>query len=157
MSLIYETDNFHVLAHPRPQICRTEGGHIKIVAKRPIEDRTGLTPTEAIELMRLTMIVGEAMVKGMEKRGINIVKINYQENGNWAFKYGKRPHLHIHLYARTVESKGHPFPEAVVSLPLESGYYDNFKPLDNDDIKEIRAQILKMVKEDKYQLEKWHL
>lgn len=155
MPPIYETENFEVIAHLRPQICRSEGGHIKVVAKRDIEDRTKLTPEEAIDLMRTTMLVGEAMTVGMTNRGIKIIKINYQDNGNWAFKYGKKPHLHVHLYARCENSKHHPFPEAIVSLPLESGYYDSFEPLNQDDIKEIKKQIEILEKTDKYRKENW--
>jgi hypothetical protein len=32
--------------------------------------------------MRLTMVVGEAMIKVMNDHGVDIVKINYQDNGN---------------------------------------------------------------------------
>lgn len=157
MSVIYETKHFEVIAHPRPQICRSEGGHIKVVAKRDVEDRTQLNPEEAIDLIRATMLAGEALVLGMKNRGIEIIKINYQENGNWAFKYGRKPHLHIHLYARVKDSKHHEFPEAIVSLPLESGYYDKFEPLNEDDIKEIQKQISILEKTDKYKLENWGL
>ena len=41
----------------------------------------------------------------MKNRGINIERINYQDNGNWAYLKGTKPMFHIHLYGRTKESK----------------------------------------------------
>ena len=77
VSLIYETKNFIVESHDEPFVTRTDGGHIRIRIKdESISDRTKLDPATAIELMRLTMIVGEAMQTGMNKVGIPVVKIN---------------------------------------------------------------------------------
>ena len=96
MALIYETKNFIVESHEKPFVTRTDGGHIRIKVKdKSITDRTKLSPKTAIELMRLTMIVGEAMEKGMNKRGINVIKINYQDMGNWAYKKGEKPRVWV--------------------------------------------------------------
>lgn len=87
MALIYETDNFMVEAHEQPFLPRTDGGHIRIKVKDDsITDRTKLDAKTAIELMRLSMIVGEALETAMNRCGIPVVKINYQDMGNWAFK-----------------------------------------------------------------------
>lgn len=99
MSLIFETTNFIVESHEKPEIDRIEGGHIKISPKVEIEDRALLTPEQAIELMRLTIVMGIAMKEGMKRSGVNIGRINYQDNGNWT------PHLHIHLYGRAIDAK----------------------------------------------------
>ena len=74
---IYETENFEVVTHEKPFVSREEGGHIKIVTKTGVEDRTKLTPKTAKELMRLTMLVGEAFQNAMNNRGIPVIKINY--------------------------------------------------------------------------------
>ena len=76
MAFIYETENFDVITHEKPFVSRTDGGHIKIVTKTGIEDRVQLQPKQAIELMRLTMLVGEAMQVAMNNRNIPVVKIN---------------------------------------------------------------------------------
>ena len=44
--------------------------------------------------MKLTMVTGEAMQNVLTKKGIDIGRINYQDNGNW------RHELHVHLYGR---------------------------------------------------------
>jgi len=156
MAIIYQTRNFIVESHDKPFVSRTDGGHLRItVIDRSIPDRTHLSPDVAIELMRLTMIVGEAMECGMNERGIEVVKINYQDMGNWAFKTGDRPFLHIHVFGRTFAAKHQIFPESVQLPARESGFYDGFEPLDQGDIIAIQKQIESIERRDKYQLSEW--
>lgn len=155
MALIYETDNFEVVTHEHPFVSREEGGHIKIVVKSEITDRTKLSILQAKELMRLTMIMGEAFQIAMNNRGVPVVKINYEDLGNWAYKKDKLPKLHIHLFGRAENAKKQVFPEAVYLPPRESGFYDNFIPLDDTDIEELKKQIIIIENEDKYKIENW--
>ncbi len=144
MAFIYETKNFIVESHERPFVSRTDGGHIRIIAKdKDITDRTKLSLDQAHELMELTMIVGKALQEGMNKRGVPVVKVNYHDMGNWAFKSNKRPILHIHVFGRAKNAKEQPFPEAVFLPARETGFYDEFKPLNKEDVKVIRKIILK--------------
>ncbi len=158
MTEIYQTENFIVEAPEKPLLTRTDGGDIRIRVKdATITDRTKLSPTAAIELMRLTMIVGDAMQQGMNNRGINVVKINYQDMGNWAFKTGTKPFLHVHLFGRAKEAKFQIFPEAAYLPDRSSGFYDKFEPLDDSDILEIQKQIEIISKENKYKDSEWTL
>ncbi len=158
MAQIYQTENFIVESHEKPFITRADGGHIRIRIKDvSIPDRTQLTPTIAIELMRLTMLIGEAMEKGLNNRGIKIVKINYQDMGNWAFKTGDKPFLHVHVFGRTKNAKHQVFSESVYLPDRSSGFYDKFEPLNNDDILEIKKQIELLSRQDKYQSSEWGL
>lgn len=64
---IYETENFVVAVPKVPHIPRTDGGHLWIRGKKEyFESRNELTPKLAIEVMRLTMLMSEAMRKGMK-------------------------------------------------------------------------------------------
>lgn len=158
MAFIYETKNFIVEAFETPHVTRTDGGHIRIKIKdESFTDRTKVSPEIAIEFMRLTMIVGNAMELAMNNRGINVVKINYQDMGTWAFKTGKQPFFHIHIYGRAKDAKYQPFPESVYLPDRSTGFYDKFEPLNNEDILEIQKQISIIEKQDKYQLNKWNL
>ncbi|QQS61515.1 MAG: hypothetical protein IPN70_01100 [Candidatus Moraniibacteriota bacterium] len=158
MAKIYLTENFIVESHEKPFVSRTDGGHIRIRIKdASIPDRTHLVPAVAIELMRLTMIVGEAMEKSLNNRGIKVVKINYQDMGNWAFKTGEKPFLHVHVFGRTFDAKDQVFPESVYLPARESGFYDKFEPLNKEDILEIQKQIDIIAKQDKYQASEWGL
>jgi len=72
MVKIYESDNFIVEAPDKPHVDRGDGGHIKIYPKIRLVDRCELSPKQAIELMRLTIISGQAMTKVMNEHGVDI-------------------------------------------------------------------------------------
>jgi diadenosine tetraphosphate (Ap4A) HIT family hydrolase len=108
MALIFESENFIVEAADRPHVDRLDGGHIRILPKARVRDRTQLSPDLAKELMKLTMIAGEAMEMALGRRGIDIGRINYQDNGNWGVFKPEGPYLHLHLYGRARSAKSLP-------------------------------------------------
>lgn len=157
MIFIYETENFIVEAFDRPFVTRTDGGHIKITPKVEVLDRTELSPELAIELMRLTMIIGKATTIGLNNRGIDVGRINYQENGNWGVLKPDGPYLHIHITGRAKSAKFQKWGDALHLPKRDTGFYDDFEPLSDEDIKEIQKQIDVILKEEKYQNKEWGL
>lgn len=158
MAYIYETKNFIVEAPDRPLVSRLDGGHIRIGCKDgSITDRTKLDPKTAVELMRLSMLIGEAMETALTKQGIPIVKINYQDMGNWAYKAGKLPTLHIHVFGRSKDAVYQPFPESVNLPDRSTGFYECFEPLNNEDIGAIQREVSTLVTEEKYAEHNWEL
>src|SRR3990167_6853838 len=156
MAVIYETKNFIVEAVDKPHVDRDDGGHIKITPKVRVVDRQQLSPKLSIELMRLTVLVGEAMTTAMNQRGVDIGRINYQDNGNWSvFKPGG-PQMHIHLYGRAKGAKYNKYGEAIFSKKMnETDWYENFKPLSEEDVKEIKKEIETVFQMDKFQNSEW--
>lgn len=154
---VYEKDGFIVEAVEKPHVPREDGGHIKISPKERLIDRIDMTPEQAKNLMRLTMVVGEAMKIGMNNRGVDIGRINYQDNGNWSVFKPEGPYLHIHLYGRAKSAKVHKYGDACFFPHREEQpeYYERFEPLNEGDILEIKKQIEKIFKEDKYQDKNW--
>ena len=144
MTIIFETKNFVLESHEKPEIDRLEGGHVKISPKTVIEDRTKLTPKQAIELMRFTIISGEAMKLAMKEIGINIGRINYQDNGNWS------PYLHIHLYCRAENATMQKYGD-----PITPGHKDEYSPLNKDDIQRIKIHLDNLFKLDKFSDSVW--
>ena len=51
--------------------------------KVTVADRTQLDRERAVELMKLTMVAGEAMKTVLTQHGVDIGRINYHDNGNW--------------------------------------------------------------------------
>ena len=150
---IYETANFKVEVVPRPHVSREEGGHLRIKSKEKyFSSRMDFDSNEAKEVMRLSMMAGEALKRAMILRGIPIVRINYMEAGNWAAKSGKPFFFHIHVYGRAENAKIQIWPEAVQLPSRDTGFYDNFLPLDSDDIVELKKQFSMIEKEKKYRL-----
>lgn len=154
--VIYETENFVGAVPIKPDVPRLDGGQIWIRAKEKyFESRTDFQPKIAIEVMRMTMLLGEAMVAGMKNRGIEIERINYQENGNWAYQDGKKPTFHIHLYGRTKNAKTQVFGEALNFPNKSTGFYENFEPFNEEDMTEIKKQIEILEKLEKYDVANW--
>ena len=78
-NVIWESRYGALCVPKEPHIPREDGGHLWIrLRDRAPDNRVKLSPAEAIDVMRLSMMAGEAMVAAMEKRGIYIALINYQ-------------------------------------------------------------------------------
>ena len=147
MALIYEARHFELLAPERPHVTRGDGGHIVINPKTAVEDRTLLDRERAIELMKLTMVAGAAMTTVLTRKGIEIGRMNYQDNGNW------RHELHVHLYGRarnaTIQKWG-----TFLQLPPTRERFNaemgNLEPLNAEDIADLRAEIERLLATQKY-------
>jgi diadenosine tetraphosphate (Ap4A) HIT family hydrolase len=148
--IIYETANFCIKAADRPFVDRAEGGHIYIYPKVPVRDRTLLSPPLAIEYTKLSMVVGQALKSAMARRGVDIGIVNYQDMGNWGVFKPEGPTLHMQIYGRATTATVQKYGDAVQLPHRETGFYDNFKPLNEEDIKEIRADIEVLMQTDKY-------
>ena len=144
MTLIYETENFTLESHEKPEIDRLEGGHIKINPKVSVIDRTYLSPKQAVELMRFTIVAWKAMISWMKKRWVEIGRINYQDNWNW------KPELHIHLYGRAINSIMQKYWD-----PIIPWFKDWYNQLDEQDILEIRKECEKLFISEEFSDKLW--
>lgn len=157
MPLIFETENFTVEAVEKPHVDRDDGGHIKIAPKVRVLDRQHLSPKLAKKLMKLTVLVGEAMMGVMNRRGVDVERVNYQDMGNWSVFKSEGPYFHYHLYGRAKSAKYQKYGESVY-LPLRDDhpeFYSEFKPLNDGDVAEIRKEIERLLKTEKYQDKEW--
>jgi diadenosine tetraphosphate (Ap4A) HIT family hydrolase len=154
---IYQTENFIVEAPGFPHVTRTDGGHIKVSPKIKVVDRTQLTPRLATELMRLTMVAGEAMATALNERGIDIGRINYHDDGNWTVFKPEGPYLHIHLYGRAKSAKIEKWGDAIFSPQRSTGFYDGFEPLNQEDVAAIKKEIESIFSREKYSDKNWGL
>ncbi|MFZ5437915.1 MAG: HIT domain-containing protein [Patescibacteria group bacterium] len=148
--LIFSGQHFTVERHPQPFVDRTEGGHLRIFPKdHSISERRELTKDQALEFMKLSAAAGEALELAMNELGVPVVKINYEDLGNWAFKRGERPVLHLHIFGRSKNAVKQKFPEAVYLPDRSSGFYDDFEPLTMADMKLINKYLVEIL-ETKY-------
>lgn len=159
MPRILETKNLIVKAHDEPHHSRENGGHIVVSPKQAYVQRYDIPLDVATELMHTTMLVGEAATNVLRKTGIDVVRINYQDNGNWAYKDPEpKPGVHIHLYIRTTH-ECHPandprfqtFPDALYFPDRATGYYDQFKPLTSEVCASIKEEAIRLLATDKYE------
>ena len=150
--LIFETVSFKAVAPNKPHIDREDGGHIIIIKKvNDCKDRTQLSTEECIEMMLLSMAVGEAMQTTLSKSGVDIACVNYQENGNWAYLQGIAPQIHLHLYGRAKSAEKQPFGQALYFPEPKSSFYEGLEPLSETDIENINGEIKAVCKNAKYQ------
>jgi hypothetical protein len=63
----------------------------------------------------------------------------------------------MHLFGRVRDAKYQIFPESVYLPAYESGFYNKFKPLNNEDILEIQKQIKIILEKKKYKFSEWTL
>lgn len=147
---IFETDNFYIQAASRPFIDRAEGGHVYLFPKVAVRDRTKLSPRLAVEYQKLSMVVGEALVSAMARRGVDIGIVNYQDMGNWGVFKPEGPSLHLQIYGRATTAQIQKYGDAVQLPHRETGFYDNFKPLDEEDIAELKKDIESLLQSEKY-------
>jgi diadenosine tetraphosphate (Ap4A) HIT family hydrolase len=93
------------------------------------------------------MVAGKAMKTVLSRKGIDIGRINYQDNGNW------RHELHVHLYGRARGAKlqiyGHPLalPPTAQAFKEQMG---NLEPLYADDISELKVEMERLLDSAKY-------
>lgn len=86
----------------------------------------------------------------MARRGVDIGIVNYQDMGNWGVFSPEGPSLHMQIYGRATTATVQKYGDAVLLPNRSTGFYDNFKPLDADDIKEIKMDIEKLLQSEKY-------
>jgi len=144
---VFEARHFILVVPERPHVARSDGGHLVIHPKVAVEDRTQLTREQAIELVKLTMVAGEAMKTVLTARGIDLGRINYQDNGNW------RPELHVHLYGRARSAVLQPWGHALAFPPTAAAFREqmgNLEPLSAEDAADLSAEITRLWNSEKY-------
>jgi diadenosine tetraphosphate (Ap4A) HIT family hydrolase len=157
-NIIFESSSFTVERSPNPFVSREEGGHIRIFPKNlEVSCINDLTPRQAIELIRLEMVVREALIEGMNQQGIKVVWVNLEDLGNWAFKRNERPRLHIHVFGRVFSEGKQSMPEAIYLPDRSSGFYEGFQPLTDDDMKLISNLIKEKFNDQKYNDSNWKI
>lgn len=141
---------FKVEVPEQVHVDRDDGGHLVIHPLTKVKDRTQLSPDQAKDLIRLTMVVGEAMQAALNQRGIDVQRINYQDNGNWGVFDEDGPTMHEHLYGRARSAKLQPFGQALHLPDPSSGFYKGLRPLSGDDVAAIRREIARLLRSPKY-------
>ncbi len=159
MPIILETKHFLIEGHDHPHHDRDNGGHAKINPRERFSDRTQMPMDLYLEMMQWVLVLGEAITTVMRQKGIPVVRINYQDNGNWPYFLNKEPQVHVHLYVRSSEEK-HPagdlrfkaFPNSLFT-PYSGDdpeYYSNFIPYSEGDCIAIKTEILRLLETAKY-------
>lgn len=161
MPIVLQTNKFIVQGHDQPHHDRDNGGHAKVSPVEKYGDRTQMPMDLYLTMMQLVMISGEAITNVMRSKGIEVVRINYQDNGNWSYfpSINTEPQVHVHLYVRsknekhpTNHPKFQPFPQAIFNGFRDDfpEYYESLKPYTQQDCSDIKLEIDRLLETDKY-------
>lgn len=100
--------------------------------------------------MKLSMVAGEALTTVLGKQGIDIGIVNYQEMGNWSVFKPEGVTMHMHIFGRAKTATKQKYGEAVLLPRRETGFYEGFELLNDNDIKEMGIEIDRLLATDKY-------
>ena len=85
-----------------------------------------------------TQLLGYAMREVLTAHDIDLYRINYQDNGNWAFLRGdSHPLMHIHLYGRVKNETRQSYGQALVFPDPGDEYYRGLVPVPDEILYEI--------------------
>ena len=143
---VYEDRYFQVVAPEFPLNCREDGGHLVVVKKEPVTDRSDLTYQEAIAFMRISMAAGKAMYEVL-----GIERMNYEDLGNWGLDDPGGAKMHLHLFGRSREQIHQIRGQHMFLYPKDHSIYKgHLKPLTEDDLARLRTRITEILTEPKY-------
>ena len=117
-----------------------------MVKREKVTDRSELTIMEAIDFMRVSMLVGKAMYQVL-----SVERVNYEDLANWALDDPEGPKMHLHFFGRA-RSQIHQIRGQHLSLfpkghPIYEGH---LKPFSEDEAERLRVKIEEISREEKY-------
>ncbi|MGD0918685.1 MAG: hypothetical protein ABSB22_19730 [Thermodesulfobacteriota bacterium] len=143
---VYEDRYFKVISPPFPLNCRNDGGHLVLIKKEKVHDRSDMTWQEAIDFMRISMAVGKAMydVLGIER-------MNYEDLGNWGIDEPGGAKMHLHFFGRAKEQTHQIRGHHMFLYPRGHRIYQgHLKAFSDEDLEKLRRRIGEILNEEKY-------
>lgn len=143
---VYEDEYFKVIVPKVPLNCRADGGHLILLKKDPVFDRSDLSCEEAIDFVRISMAVGRAMydVLGVER-------MNYEDLGNWGLDDPGGPKMHLHFFGRAKEQTHQVRGQHMFLFPKDHPIYrGHLQPLSDNEVDALRRKIESVLSEAKY-------
>jgi len=143
---IYEDKYFVVSSPEHPLNCREDGGHLVLVKKEKVTDRSDMTYQEAIDFMRISMMVGKAMYQVLR-----VERVNYEDLGNWGLDDPGGAKMHLHIFGRAKEQTHQIRGQHMFLYPKGHKIFrGHLKPFTKDQIKKLTAKIEEISHEEKY-------
>jgi len=143
---LYEDKYFIVLSPDEPLNSREDGGHLILIKKEKVTDRSDLSAEEAIDFMRISMIVGKAMYNVLK-----IERMNYEDLGNWGIDEPGGAKMHLHFLGRAKTQIHQIRGQHIFLYPKDHPIYKgHLNPLNNEEIQKLQEEIEIISKEPKY-------
>ncbi len=143
---VYEDKYFKVISPEFPLNCRDDGGHLILIKKEKVSDRSDMTYQEAIDFMRISMAVGKSMYEVL-----GIERMNYEDLGNWGIDDPGGAKMHLHFMGRAREQTHQIRGQHIFLFPKDHKIYQgHLKPLSNEQVDSLRKRISEILAEPKY-------
>ncbi len=111
--IIFETEHCYLKAPKKPHVDRFDGGHLVVSPKKRFLDRQSMLREVLFDCVELSVHAGRALKETLAKSGIELGRINYQDNGNWSLFSKVGPSFHLHIYGRAKDAKIQKFGQAL--------------------------------------------
>ena len=143
---VYEDRYFQVVVPEFPLNCREDGGHLVVVKKIPVTDRSDMSYQESIAFMRISMVAGKAMYDVLR-----VERMNYEDLGNWGLDEPDGAKMHLHLFGRSHTQIHQIRGQHMFLFPKDHPIYKgHLKALSEDDEARLRTRIGELLAEPKY-------
>ena len=143
---VYEDKYFVVLSPVQALHCRDDGGHLILIKKEKVHDRSDMTWQEAIDFMRVSMAVGKAMYEVL-----GVERMNYADLGNWGLDDPGGSKMHLHFFGRARNQMHQVRGQSMVFFPKDHMIYKgHLKHFSSEDLTKLRDKIADILKEEKY-------
>ena len=144
---VCEDKYFKVISPEFPLNCRDDGGHLIMIKKQKVRDRSDLTYQEAVDFMRISMAVGRSMYEVL-----GIERMNYEDLGNWGIDDPGGAKMHLHFMGRAKEQTHQIRGQHIFLFPKDHPIYKgHLKSLSDDQIKNLGRKIFEILMEPKYE------
>ena len=110
---VYETDRVLAFLDVKP----VHKGHTLVIPKVSVRDIFNLGDEDAAHLMRVIVLVANAVKKATDAPGVNIISNNGSAAGQKVF------HLHFHIIPRFEKDEFHPLPHTTYASDDERVEY----------------------------------
>ena len=143
---VYEDKYFQVIS-PVPALnCRDDGGHLILIKKEKVHDRSDMTWQEAIDFMRISMAVGKAMYEYLD-----VERMNYEDLGNWGLDDPGGSKMHLHFFGRARVQMHQRRGTNMFFFPNGHPIYEgHLKHFSDEDLTILRNKIADILGESKY-------
>jgi hypothetical protein len=129
-----------------PLNCRDDGGHLIMVKRERVTDRSDMTYMEAIDFMRVSMLVGKAMYQVL-----GVERVNYEDLANWGLDDSEGPKMHLHFFGRARRQVHQIRGQHLSLFPKGHPIYDgHLKSFPEDEVERLRVKIVEISLEEKY-------
>jgi len=114
--------------------------------KEKVTDRSDMTCGEAIDFMRVSMMVGKAMYQVL-----GVERMNYEDLANWGLDDPEGPKMHLHFFGRTRRQIHQIRGQHISLFPKGHPIYEgHLKPFTEDEAERLRVKIGEISHEEKY-------